>query len=206
MVVEGDGGRRLPVECDGDRYHGPDRWAEDMNRQRILERVGWTFWRCFGSNYSLDREGVLEDLVRTLDQMDIKPVGAVPVTRSYTAHRVIPAEEAETKGTDGVGSGAVKGTDTGSSVSKGQKEDIEERPAVGDRVMIRYIDDERARPESYILSDKNNDPRNGVLALSSPLGRALSEAAPGDEFTLRDGDRERTVLFVAMERVSGQAA
>jgi very-short-patch-repair endonuclease len=43
MVVEGDGGRRLAIECDGDQYHGPDRWADDMNRQRILERMGWTF-------------------------------------------------------------------------------------------------------------------------------------------------------------------
>ena len=68
-------------------------------------------------------------------------------------------------------------------MSKGQKEDTEEKLAVGDRVMIRYIDDERAPPESYILSDKNDDPRNGVLSLLSPLGRAPSEAAPGDEFT-----------------------
>ena len=50
MVVEGEAGRRLAVECDGDRYHGPEKWADDMRRQRILERVGWTFWRCFGSN------------------------------------------------------------------------------------------------------------------------------------------------------------
>jgi hypothetical protein len=50
MVVEGEAGRRLAIECDGDLYHGPERWADDMRRQRILERVGWTFWRCFGSN------------------------------------------------------------------------------------------------------------------------------------------------------------
>jgi hypothetical protein len=48
MVVEGESGRRLAIECDGDLYHGPERWADDMRRQRILERVGWTFWRCFG--------------------------------------------------------------------------------------------------------------------------------------------------------------
>jgi hypothetical protein len=172
-----------------------------MNRQRILERVGWTFWRCFGSNFSLGREGVLEDLIQTLERMKIKPVGAVPIARSYTVHRVIPAEEAGTTGTDDIGGGAVK-----SSVPKGQKEDTEERLAIGDRVMIRYIDDERARPESYILSDKDNDPKNGVLSLSSPLGRALSEATPGDELTVRDGDRERTILFVAVERETAQAA
>jgi very-short-patch-repair endonuclease len=72
MVVEGESGRRLAIECDGDLYHGPERWADDIRRQRILERVGWTFWRCFGSNYSLDRGGVLDDLFQTLDRMDIK--------------------------------------------------------------------------------------------------------------------------------------
>jgi len=29
FVVEGAGARRLAVEFDGDRYHGPDRWAQD---------------------------------------------------------------------------------------------------------------------------------------------------------------------------------
>ncbi len=75
MVVEGEAGRRIAIECDGDRYHGPDKWADDMRRQRILERVGWTFWRCFGSNWSLDREGVLEDLVQTLQRNEIYPIG-----------------------------------------------------------------------------------------------------------------------------------
>jgi very-short-patch-repair endonuclease len=76
MVVEGDAGRRLAIECDGDRYHGPEKWADDMRRQRILERVGWTFWRCFGSNWSLDRDGALGDLIQTLQRNGIYPIGA----------------------------------------------------------------------------------------------------------------------------------
>src|SRR6185437_1069418 len=92
MVVEGESGRRLAIECDGDLYHGPERWADDMRRQRILERVGWTFWRCFGSNYSLDRAGVLDDLFQTLERMDIKPVGAQATGSRYTEHRVVRAE------------------------------------------------------------------------------------------------------------------
>ncbi len=53
MVVEGAGDVRLAIECDGDEYHGPDKWAHDMNRQRILERAGWVFWRCFASTWTL---------------------------------------------------------------------------------------------------------------------------------------------------------
>lgn len=49
FVVEGNEGRRLAVECDGDQFHGPGQWQDDMTRQRVLERAGWTFWRCFAS-------------------------------------------------------------------------------------------------------------------------------------------------------------
>ena len=92
MVVEGEGGRRLAIECDGDQYHGQDRWSDDMRRQRILERVGWTFWRCFGSNFSIDSEGTLDDLVQTLERMQIKPIGSETVLRRYSEHRTVPAE------------------------------------------------------------------------------------------------------------------
>ena len=57
FVVEGDGDRRLAVELDGDRFHGPDRWADDLRRQRALERTGWVFWRCWGSHWLADPEG-----------------------------------------------------------------------------------------------------------------------------------------------------
>lgn len=40
LVVEGLT-NRLAVECDGDQWHGPDRWEEDMLRQQTLERAGW---------------------------------------------------------------------------------------------------------------------------------------------------------------------
>jgi len=44
LIIEG-GGRRLAVECDGDRYHPINQIPEDMARQEILERLGWTFHR-----------------------------------------------------------------------------------------------------------------------------------------------------------------
>ena len=40
LVVEGENDRRLVIECDDDRYHGTDKWSDDMVRQRILERAG----------------------------------------------------------------------------------------------------------------------------------------------------------------------
>ncbi len=73
LVVEGDDDSRLAIECDGDRFHGPDRWEADVRRQRILERAGWTFWRCFASHFRLHREEVVEDLIKTLESHRIFP-------------------------------------------------------------------------------------------------------------------------------------
>lgn len=82
MVVEGDNDSRLAIECDGDRYHGPDVWASDMRRQRILERAGWRFWRCFASTYTLRKGEVLQDLLDTLEAMGILPFNGESAARS----------------------------------------------------------------------------------------------------------------------------
>ncbi|MGG2028728.1 AAA domain-containing protein [Gottfriedia sp. S16(2024)] len=66
MIIEGTKGR-IAVECDGDHWHGPDRYEYDMNRQRMLERCGWTFWRVRGSDYYFNPEQAMESLWRLLD-------------------------------------------------------------------------------------------------------------------------------------------
>jgi very-short-patch-repair endonuclease len=69
LVVEGHDDHRLAVELDGDQFHGPERWAEDLARQRVMERVGWRFWRCWGSSFRLDPEACMDDLIRSLNAM-----------------------------------------------------------------------------------------------------------------------------------------
>jgi very-short-patch-repair endonuclease len=209
MVVEGDDGRRLAVECDGDRYHGQERWADDMRRQRILERVGWIFWRCFGSNFSIDPEGVLDDLVQTLERMEIRPLGSEPSTRGFTQHRVIAAPRDDVP-LDDLDEEIVRTQGSRptppESGSNAREYEIETVLAAGDRVVIRYLDDERLRPEFCVLSDEVSDPQNGYILVSSPLGRALSEETPSDEFILKVGEIERPVLFVSLEREAAGAA
>jgi very-short-patch-repair endonuclease len=86
FVVEGNEGRRLAVECDGDRFHGPGQWQDDMARQRVLERAGWTFWRCFASSFVRRREEVLDDLMRALEGLGIEPLGTESVDSTVWAH------------------------------------------------------------------------------------------------------------------------
>lgn len=74
LVVRG-GGRRIAVECDGDKFHGPDQWEDDLRRQRILERLGWRFWRVRGSVFYRDPEAALSTLWPLLDELGIRPGG-----------------------------------------------------------------------------------------------------------------------------------
>ena len=73
LVVEGLDAR-LAVECDGDEWHGPERYEKDMARQRQLERAGWTFVRVRESDFYADRERAMEAVVRGCEELKIRPV------------------------------------------------------------------------------------------------------------------------------------
>lgn len=107
MVVEGANDARLAIECDGDAYHGPERWASDMNRQRILERAGWTFWRCFASTWCLRKEEVFEELVERLTAMGIEPIGAMAVLPRLVESRTWMPSAATPDAIDGVVDAAI---------------------------------------------------------------------------------------------------
>lgn len=87
MVVEGANDARLAIELDGDEFHGPDRWQADMNRQRVLERAGWVFWRCFASTWSMRREEVLNDLLARMYALGIEPLGAIERVPALVEYR-----------------------------------------------------------------------------------------------------------------------
>ena len=73
MVVEQDG-RKLAVECDGERWHsGTEKIAEDLARQAVLERLGWRFHRIRGSQFFRDPDQALLKLWTRLNQLDISP-------------------------------------------------------------------------------------------------------------------------------------
>jgi very-short-patch-repair endonuclease len=88
LVVEGDNDARLAIECDGDKYHGAEKWTADVRRQRVLERAGWSFWRCFASTFVRRRDAALEDLANALAARGIHPArpGASPAPRTPTSH------------------------------------------------------------------------------------------------------------------------
>ncbi|NOT00530.1 MAG: AAA family ATPase [Phycisphaerales bacterium] len=80
LVVEGS--TQLAIECDGDVWHGPDRYDEDMARQRQLERADWRFWRLLGSTFYRDPDSALQPLWSLLCELDILPITAIDGERA----------------------------------------------------------------------------------------------------------------------------
>jgi very-short-patch-repair endonuclease len=98
LVVEGANDARLAIECDGDQHQGPVQWSHDVRRQRVLERAGWTFWRCFAATFVRRRVAALEDLRSTLAANGIEPLGAqrAPVSLNTQMRRASKPLEART--------------------------------------------------------------------------------------------------------------
>ncbi|MEU9123505.1 AAA domain-containing protein [Streptomyces sp. NPDC048506] len=73
LVVVGARGR-LAVECDGDRYHStPEQIRHDQQRDRELQRVGWTFWRIRESEFRFNPDEALAGLWEELNRLGIHP-------------------------------------------------------------------------------------------------------------------------------------
>ena len=66
--------QKVVIECDGERYHsGDDKVREDMQRQAILERIGWRFIRIRGSQYFKDPDMEMQKVITQLNSLNIYP-------------------------------------------------------------------------------------------------------------------------------------
>jgi hypothetical protein len=95
LVVEDSGDKRLAVQCDGDEFHGPERWQHDTAQQRVLERAGWVFWRCFASTWTLRKNEVFAELLERLGALGIEPIGAIDRAPSLVEKRIWQPEALE---------------------------------------------------------------------------------------------------------------
>ncbi|WP_426422210.1 AAA domain-containing protein [Bradyrhizobium genosp. A] len=194
MVVEGATGARLAVECDGDRYHGPEHWQQDMRRQRTLERVGWRFWRCFASSFYRDPDAILGDLCGLLSRMGIEPIlndARGDLVHRYTEHRVIqmPSQDFVASLVEQAEGAEI---DTSSSAPIGGK------IRIGDKVVLVFADDQKRL--SVRLVEGANDLDKGRLSVGTPLGQAVLMAEEGDEVDLvLEHGKLRKVLIEGVE-------
>jgi len=73
LVIQGEN-NRVAVECDGDRYHGIEKWEYDQRREAQLRRAGWKFWRISGSSFYRNKDNALEGLWQYLKDEGIEPM------------------------------------------------------------------------------------------------------------------------------------
>jgi very-short-patch-repair endonuclease len=78
LVVVGENNAKLAIECDGDRYHPPEKLEDDMLRQGILERRGWIFERIRGSVFFRDPDRAMQPVFQRLEAMGIEALGVLP--------------------------------------------------------------------------------------------------------------------------------
>ena len=73
------GKQTVAIECDGERYHsGETKIRADMERQTILERLGWRFVRIRGSEYYRSPEKALARIEKELARFGVGPESHAP--------------------------------------------------------------------------------------------------------------------------------
>jgi len=164
LVVEGGGDRRLAIELDGEKWHGPERWWADYKRQLALERMGWTFWRCWGSDWRLDRSACLNDVTLVLDALGIQPGTGTAASHQYTEYRVFEQAPTWSAGEEQVSPGMCA--------------------EAGDAVEIEFSEQEPPKRATYLISLNSHDPSSGVVRVDSSIGKVLLGAGVGDDLQI----------------------
>ena len=211
LVIEGIEDRRLAVELDGDQYHTPDRWADDYSRQRDLERVGWRFWRCWGSSFIMVPDECIKDLVETLSSMGIEPIGYDSKSNGiYTEHRVLEqpivvdeeyANMAPREDTTEYDAQLIEETVL---LEPSQYIDVAQADEalmveVGDRVLIAYNDEPGFR-HNIEISPSSHDPDMKIIHQNMPLAKALIDAEIHEEVEIPADGKTRIVTIMGIEK------
>jgi very-short-patch-repair endonuclease len=164
LVVQGEN-NRVAVECDGDRWHGPERWEYDQRREAQLRRAGWKFWRISGSSFYRDKESSLNSLWDFLQSQNIRPFSysqygndgaAENHTKSETGprdddHRKSHAEEDRGSG-DGSGKNSMtKRSMNGGKLADGQKS---KQPIANSGFQVNSVPSKKGKIPSISLDAK----------------------------------------------------
>jgi very-short-patch-repair endonuclease len=182
MVVEGEADQRLAVELDGDKYHTPDRWADDLARQRVMERVGWRFWRCWGSSFRLDSEACIADLITTLNELGIRPAHCEIEPSTHTEFRV-------------AGEGRRAEAEPASPLKE------EASVEIGDQVLVSF-NDEPGRQHTIVVGADGPDGGSGIYSTDHAIGTALAGAMVDDEVSIPMDNNVRRATILGIRKLS----
>jgi very-short-patch-repair endonuclease len=198
LVVEDAAGRRLAIECDGYIAHPEHKWAEDMSRQRMLERAGWSFHRIWGPSYYSDRESSQVELLAAIQDHAIeKHHDGIATAAGIVEFRHIPAA-------DGVDSSVP----TDDEVKLGEE-------VFGDSVQSVPAPLEVSETSSTVESSRENLGQSsfsevidqGTLFesnLEQPKEDSKNKIEIGDAVTIQFDDDEDTLSFTIVKEQSSE--
>ncbi len=89
----------IAIKCDGERYHGPEKLQEDMEREAILVRLGWQFVHIRGSIFFRDEDRAMRPVFQRLNELgltgDLKltPASSLSTTEAATQSVTRRAQE-----------------------------------------------------------------------------------------------------------------
>lgn len=188
-IIEGE--RRIAVECDGERWHsGEQKLLEDLERQTVLERLGWRFIRIRGSRYYADKMATLEGVFSQLEALGVepRPVEAAGEGSSELLKRVLSAMGGweATEDEDGRA-----GSDDGVADLQGTKlRDVTIAAALNDRSFER----EREKPVSKTASPSMRNPapeRMASVPVTKPQqSRTTMESAGEPRFSRKSPKKQ----------------
>jgi len=170
LVIEG-GQARLAVECDGDQFHGTDEFESDMQRQRILERCGWIFFRIRASAFYAGKDKSLHSLWTILEELGIHPQRR----QKQTSDEKISGSEKQKPNDNKPKSdfGREDSESIGGSATKNECAEI------GDTVV--YVQDEDLDIERQVMiTRRSSNPDWGTINFRTPIANALLGSHRGD--------------------------
>lgn len=88
-------GTKIAIECDGDYWHGAEQYANDIMRQKVLERCGWQFFRIRGCKYYTDRVNSLEALWQMMPDKKCVTIKDKESEVTYSEEIYVSKEEKE---------------------------------------------------------------------------------------------------------------
>jgi superfamily I DNA and/or RNA helicase/very-short-patch-repair endonuclease len=149
MVALLPDGTKIAIECDGDKWHGPEQHQNDIMRQKVLERCGWQFFRVRGYEYYTNREKALEPLwnmIPVFEEKEIEPI----TDYGYQESNIHQEKEVKTIASLEVQSSDLVIDTYDEETPEEQFEPIDSRPRK-DKI-LRYFN--LFKSGTYILTDK----------------------------------------------------
>ena len=215
----------LGVECDGATYHSSKSSRDrDRLRQEVLEGLGWKLHRIWSTDWFNDprsERAVMKEAIETRikilkmeeserSTLSYTKSGPAAPTREERAASVQPPQRARQESLPMVPSREdlfVRAEERDANDAVGEtfvaapgetnKRDTDPIIGVGSKVTIERLDN-TGRRLSFTISDKKNDPNNGILGLHTPLGEALIDCQGGDEVEYRAGSYIHTVRILVV--------